>query len=367
MFKILDVVYKRLEFFQQKVAKPRFGSKLLNRLRMNMVEVTKHAYDHEKSCFRSPINKVMQFNAAVRNPKREQLELMQKNPIKYLTPLFFNFMEELIRRRFRFGLEKLKYHQKAHKFCEKLKSHVEDKLIEPKKEFLKSSKDKDAYICKTPALLLRLKTLLRANYIKSFRGVMKSTSRIYKIMNVLKITISCKKDHDESNLKSILKRWLWVVEMNKIARLKMKAMYESMHSNYLTMAKEIFGNEDSYPGLVKEIDYLNIRMGTLENPKDNPYNFDTLKTLPSRYTHNYNFDYKMEMEEKVEVEERHNEENPYGERHYENNSLLHKDNPSVIGDNPEYYYDEGIGDATEGRYKVDTNKSEDNYEKKKKK
>jgi hypothetical protein len=85
---------------------------------------------------------------------------------------------------------------------------------------------------------------LRKNFIASLKGYLKESSRIMKMVNVIRLCQKHKSIAVRKYRKEILKRWKFVVVLNQIAKQKMEAIYSKIQDTYMNMASELIENEE---------------------------------------------------------------------------------------------------------------------------
>jgi hypothetical protein len=101
----------------------------------------------------------------------------------------------------------------------------------------------------------------------------KELGRVDELAYLLKITFMHKEVARKHYIRELLRKWRFVVFMKKVAKQKMEAMYKTMHLNYLTMANEVFGDDEH--GLIKEFESFGNKMGMFTN--EDLDNYDEIK------------------------------------------------------------------------------------------
>jgi hypothetical protein len=112
------------------------------------------------------------------------------------------------------------------------------------------------------------------NYKKQVnRMKQKELGRVDEVSYLLKITMMHKEVARKHYIRELLRKWRFVVFMKKVAKQKMEAMYKTMHLNYLTMANEVFGDDEH--GLIKEFESFGNSIGMFSN--EDLQNYEELK------------------------------------------------------------------------------------------
>jgi len=304
-----------------------YGKQFINRLHDNLVKESKFHYPATLKSSKPSKPKQTQFQSKVQSAKRQLSE--EKDPVTRITPYLANFLNKKLKDREAFAFDKLKKNQKADKFFNLLKKHINKELPE---YFITRVHKKAEHNKATPELLLKLFQLFRKFYIRKVCESLVPVSKIHKMLYLIRLTLMHRDVSGKRFLRELIRRWRFCTFMKKLAKRKMEAMYKNMHLNLLNMTKEVFGDgegDSNGGGMISEFESFGNSLGMFTNEDISVYD-ELKKKFYVQVTKKYQF-------EPIEV----NEE----ESHYDVNS------------DPEYYYDEGIGDGTQGRYKQDTNKS----------
>ena len=330
-FKCIDSLYKRLREFQKSKVFNYMGRKFLNKLSENLVTKSNQKYEDEKANIRQSVPKVLNFSAQVQNPKKKTMEMMRSNPAKFMTPHLFNFLDDLFKRRKRWAFSNLHKHQKDSQGKDKLVSHVNNSILGPKKGFFLGLQQLALYNSRTPALKCNLFKLLRGYWIRKVTNAAPGCGRIVRMMYCLEKIESIKQANRISFLRIIARKWRFQCTMKLVAKAKMEAMYKNMQLSYLNMTNELFGENVENPGVLKEFEDLGGRMGM--------FNGHSTEVIVSKQQFTTTKQSKTYYKSVPVSEEYHLDSNP------------------DLGESSEYYYDGGVGDSTQGRYKSETPKN----------
>jgi len=187
-----------------------------------------------------------------------------------------------------------------------------------------------------------LQGLFRSYYLYRLRAALDPMAKMNQLMYLVRVIFMNRDISSNRFMREVVRRWRFVIFMKKLAKQKMEAMYKSMHLNYLNMACEVFGDGEN--GMVQEISgftegmglFSNVDVSEKENEKKN-----NVKAMVKRYQFG-------------SVEAKNYDVNP-------EESQIHQEGTNNYDEGTEFYYDEGIGDATQGRYKIDSQLSNDSY------
>jgi hypothetical protein len=257
-YKTIDRLVNRISMCQKSKIGPFMGRKFFNKLKANAVAKSAHTYEDKKSNVHNNKPKMLSFKSEIVNPKRRLLEVMKAHPTQFMAPHLGNFLEELFRRRKRWGFDKFKYLQRIGQGKDKVYNHANTLVLPDKKLFLQRVKDLAEYNARTPNLLASLFKLLRRNWIRKVTVEVPPIARIVRIMNLVKVTEDIKEYNNRLIKREIARKWRFMVTMQSIAKAKMEAMYKNMQQSYLFMASEMFGesseSSSSSSSVVKEFE-----------------------------------------------------------------------------------------------------------------
>ena len=122
----------------------------------------------------------------------------------------------------------------------------------------------------------KLKNLLRLFVLKRLKFSLEKTSKICKLMNFLRFIKIHKIISTKIFIKSLLKRWLFFSQLQKIAKMKMQNLYKNMQFQYLDTMDHLFNDDENNSGIIKNvINYSNNNFCSL-NHNDN-WNFSKEK------------------------------------------------------------------------------------------
>jgi len=176
--------------------------------------------------------------------------------------------------------------------------------------------------------------LFRLSFLRRSRKELVPVAGRWRMLGLVRVTLMHKEMKRQRAMAEGFRRWRFLAFMKKIAKKKMESMYKGMHLTYLKMAMEVFGDDDSNPGLIREIESFSNTMGMFTN--ENPTAYEEFRKKFAKGAikkNNYiNFEFVKDNEES----------------HVDNGELL---------SNTEYYYEEGVGDNTQGRFRNDAGRS----------
>ena len=254
-----------------------------------------------------------------------------KDTNRILVPYMVNYLDNKLRSRKKFALDKMIDNDRAGRFCKLYKTYSNKRMIQPKKDLYDSLKKRSDYMDTYGAHILKLFLLLRKYYIHKTCEALTIPSQIYKLLYLIKLSIMHKNVAKQRFMRENIRKWRFSAFVKKMARRKLELMYKNLHLSYLQMANEVFGDEDSVnPSIIKEFERFGNGIGMFSNAE--PNNLDEEKYCKG-VSKKYIF-------EPVVVDER-----------------------KELDDNNDYYVDQEIEGGTTGKYKSETNRSKDKSKK----
>ena len=92
-------------------------------------------------------------------------------------------------------------------------------------------------------------------------------SRLLKILKLFKITEINKELSEERWLRTLIRKWRFLAFSKTMSKKKLAYLYKHFHVNYLEMANNVFGEQDSNPSVIKEFERFGSNVGIWENEK----------------------------------------------------------------------------------------------------
>jgi hypothetical protein len=112
-----------------------------------------------------------------------------------------------------------------------------------------------------------VRTLFRKYLISVFNNELKPVSRLYKLTNLIRITLIHKEICDDRFNSECISRWRVYAHMNIIAKEKIESLYKSIKTSYRNVAQEIFGDNENRPGMIKEFGNFGEKSLVVSNKK----------------------------------------------------------------------------------------------------
>ena len=222
-------------------------------------------------------NSVFNYNNNITNeiqPKTTKLSFKNKSlknkaifsdknaPMRKVLPSLINFLDLLIKRRKRDAYENVTSNFINNKFCQLLKSFNEKRILPDKEEFIKQLKRDAKYSASRPLYQVKIFQLLRKKFIRTITTTLVEPSRLYRVFYLINMTKMHKNIAKQRFYRELIRKWRFISFTKKMARKKLELMYKNLHSSYLQMADEIFGDENTInPSVFKEFERFGTNVG----------------------------------------------------------------------------------------------------------
>jgi len=138
-------------------------------------------------------------------------------------------------------------------------------LDKDKKEFFDKMMDLHQYKKETPIIKENLKNLLRSIALKKIKEGLVPASKFLRLVYLCRITLMHNDISEKKFNKELIKRWKFIVHMQRLAKKKMESMYKAFHVQYLSAANDIFGDEENNAGVISEFSTLSEQLGMFKN------------------------------------------------------------------------------------------------------
>ena len=267
-YKILQKLTDSIGNVQKKVIFPHFGHIFLNKLSDNVNNNSKYNYA-EKAKFESKGKpKNLSFNSSTKSLKMKKIEDCHEptdSKLLYVIPFFVDYLESLIKERKKWANDKIKQVYKGDKLCKSLKNFA-DKISEiDKKKFFNKTLDLSLYNKETPVLKEKLRNYLKKLAVgKIIHEGLIPASKFLRLVYLCRVTLMHNEITEKRYNREVVKRWKFIVHMQKLAKRKLESIYKNFHINYLATANDMFGDEENNAGVISEFSTLSEKMGMFQ-------------------------------------------------------------------------------------------------------
>ena len=137
------------------------------------------------------------------------------------------------------------FSKKVQLFCRKLL---------PSGFFLKQFEKKFNHMKIKPVMKQRLKRLFRLHLLRNFLKDKKDVYKKLRFVYFVNLVLMAKKTAALRQQKRSFRKWHYIITLKRLAKEKMLKLYQNMHLQFLNMANDMFGDEES--AIFKEINKL---------------------------------------------------------------------------------------------------------------
>jgi hypothetical protein len=265
----LNNLFNLLDNNLKNKTKPFYAKEFLRKIYLNKKEKAKYNYgDQIKSINKAQTTK-FSFKNKIKSQKPKNIIEDKTAPLKKCLPHFVKFLNNKLENRRMDALNSIKDHYKKIKFSELLSKFSNKIIAKPKKEVVDVISREAKYSESRPICQVKLFKLIRKKYISYMKESLEEPAKVYKLYYLMNVTNMHKKISKQRYYRELIRKWRFMTFAKKMARKKMELMYKNLHSSYMQMANEFFGEDNVNPSVIKEFEMFgnNIGMFTGENPE----------------------------------------------------------------------------------------------------
>jgi len=229
----------------------------------------KYNYGNQyKSVNKARITK-LNFNKKIIPNRASDIEEHKDAPIKKCLPHFIRFLERKINYRKIYVLEKLQENMRRKKFATFLENYKNKTIIKSKRAAIDILHRNAKYSSTRPYYQIKLFKLFRKRFIQELYYSLEEPAKIYHLYYLVNVTYMHKKISKQRFFREFIRKWRFAAFAKKMAKKKLELMYKNLHSSYLQMADEFFGEDSINPSVIKEFEIFgnNVGMFTAETPQ----------------------------------------------------------------------------------------------------
>jgi hypothetical protein len=275
MNKILDNFFKKLSETQLKKAlEPK--SEFMNKLNLIAINGKEFAYKNINKIEKKPLIKNLHFKMKEKEKEEpsEKDELDRKFKgnviaINSVLPELLDYINDIFLKRKKDAFDLINQKARNEKLIKYLKSYV-DKNYKPDKQKLYDDLKMNRKIQLTEGpLQAKLFQLLRKKAIFTIldKDDLEKLYRLLRLLKLFKITEINKELSEERWIRTLIRKWRFLAFSKSMSKKKLAYLYKHFHVNYLEMANNVFGEQDSNPSVIKEFERFGSNVGIWENEK----------------------------------------------------------------------------------------------------
>ena len=272
--KILDNFVKKLSEIQLKKAlRPK--SDFMNELNLIAINDKEFAYKHINKIEKQPKVKNLHFKKKEKDKEITEKDLLEyklkSNVIAFnsIIPELLDYLNDIFKQRKSEAYKLIKYKARNEMLVKYLKSYVDKKYKPDKQKFYDELMfNKKVQETEGP-LQAQLFKLLRRKVLNTMldKDDVEELSRLLRLLKLFKITEINKELSEERWLRTLIRKWRFLAFSKVMSKKKLAYLYKHFHVNYLEMANNVFGEQDSNPSVIKEFERFGSNVGIWENEK----------------------------------------------------------------------------------------------------
>jgi hypothetical protein len=271
--------YKTLDNFMNKLTKMQLKKALvpksdfMNKLNLIAINDREFGYKNINKKERQPKVKNLHFKTKEKEiSEKDKLDnKLKSNVIAFniIIPELLDYLNDIFITRKKEVYKKIKYKARSERFVKYVKTYVSKKYYSDKKEFYTILKTNQRIQLTEGPLQCELFKLLRKKVIRTMfdKDDIDDLSILLKTIKLFKITEINKALSEERWLRTLIRKWRFLAFSKTMSKRKLAYLYKHFHVNYLEMANNVFGEQDSNPSVIKEFERFGSNVGIWENEK----------------------------------------------------------------------------------------------------
>jgi len=270
--KILDNFMKKLSEMQlKKSLGPK--SEFMNKLNLIAINDKEFGYKHINKIDIKPKIKNLQFKTKGKEISEKDLleNKLKSNVIAFnaIIPELLDYLNDIFIKRKKEAYNLIKLKARNEMLIKYLKSYVDKNYLPDKQKLYNELKTNQRIQLTEGPLQMKLFTILRRKVLNTMldKDDVEELSRLLKLLKLFKITEINKELSEERWLRTLIRKWRFLAFSKTMSKKKLAYLYKHFHVNYLEMANNVFGEQDSNPSVIKEFERFGSNVGIWENEK----------------------------------------------------------------------------------------------------
>jgi len=272
--KILDNFFNKLSEIQlKKSLRPK--SDFMNELNLIAINDKEFAYKHIDKIEKQPKLMNLHFKKKENDKEITEKDLLENklksNVIAFnsIIPELLDYLNDIFKQRKSEAYKLIKSKARNEKLVKYLKSYVDKKYKPDKQKFYDELKFNQKVQLTEGPLQAKLFKLLRRKVINTMldKDDVEELYRLLRLLKLFKITEINKELSEERWLRTLIRKWRFLAFSKVMSKKKLAYLYKHFHVNYLEMANNVFGEQDSNPSVIKEFERFGSNVGIWENEK----------------------------------------------------------------------------------------------------
>ena len=271
-YKVLDNLMNKLSQIQKKKSiEPKCD--FMNNLNMIAINDKEYTYKNVKKIDKEPRIKNLRFKKQTNEiTDKDLLENKSKNDmiaLKTILPELMEYINDIFNKRKTEAFSNIKTEARNKYLIKSLNNYVNKNYIPEKQALLNKLKTIKRIQLTEGPLQAKLFSLLRKKIISTMfdQDDVEELYRVLRVIKLFKITEINKELAEERWLRTLIRKWRFLAFSKSMSKKKLAYLYKHFHVNYLEMANNVFGEQDSNPSVIKEFERFGSNVGIWENEK----------------------------------------------------------------------------------------------------
>ena len=271
-YKTIDNLFNKLSQIQlKKSIEPKCD--FMNNLNMIAINDKEFNYKNIKKIDKEPRIKSIHFKKKVSEiSEKDLLENKLKNNIISLNsilPELLDYINDISLQRKKEAYYNIKSQARNINFVKSLTSYVHKNYTPEKMKLMSELKEIKRIQLTEGPMQAKLFSMLRKKVLNTMfdKDDVEELFRILRVIKLFKITEINKELAEERWLRTLIRKWRFLAFSKTMSKKKLAYLYKHFHVNYLEMANNVFGEQDSNPSVIKEFERFGSNVGIWENEK----------------------------------------------------------------------------------------------------
>ena len=271
-YKVLDNLMNKLSEIQRKKSiEPKCD--FMNNLNMIAINDKEYTYKNIKKIDKEPRIKNLRFKKKENEISEGDLleNKIKSNNIAFKTilPELMDYINDIFAQRKKDTFNKIQTQARNQNLIKAMNNYVNNNYIPEKEKLINNLKTIKRIQLTEGPLQAKLFTLLRKKIINTMfdKDDVEELYRVLRVIKLFKITEINKELAEERWLRILIRKWRFLAFSKTMSKKKLAYLYKHFHVNYLEMANNVFGEQDSNPSVIKEFERFGSNVGIWENEK----------------------------------------------------------------------------------------------------
>ena len=272
-YKVLENLFNKLSEIQKtKSIEPKCD--FMNNLNMIAINDKEYTYKNVKKIDKEPRIKNLRFKK--KEPEIADKDLLLQDNLKNniiginsILPELGEYLNDIFAQRKREAFNNIKTDARNAYLVNSINNYVNKNYLPEKEKLFNNLKTIKRIQLTEGPLKAKLFSLLRKKVLNTMfdKDDVEELYRVLRVIKLFKITEINKELTEERWLRTLMRKWRFLAFSKTMSKKKLAYLYKHFHVNYLEMANNVFGEQESNPSVIKEFERFGSNVGIWENEK----------------------------------------------------------------------------------------------------